>query len=82
MCNWKCLRCGGDGLADIVGRRFGSSNRYPFSMGKSFAGSLGMFVGGFGLSLIMLLIFEISGNFVHGEFSVWNSMISLCVINV
>src|SRR5512143_369651 len=40
------LLCGGDGLADIAGRRWGRS-RLPFNPGKSWAGSAAMFVGGF-----------------------------------
>ena len=36
--------CGGDGLADLVGRKFGSA-KLPFNKNKSWAGSLAMFVG-------------------------------------
>lgn len=39
------LMCGGDGLADIVGRRFGSA-KLPYNSGKSWAGSAAMFGGG------------------------------------
>jgi phytol kinase len=39
------LLCGGDGLADIVGRRYGKDKLY-WNQGKSWAGSVGMFVGG------------------------------------
>jgi phytol kinase len=39
------LMCGGDGLADIMGRRFGQV-KLPWSPGKSWMGSLGMFLGG------------------------------------
>jgi phytol kinase len=39
------LMCGGDGLADIMGRRFGQI-KLPWSPGKSWMGSLGMFLGG------------------------------------
>lgn len=38
------LMCGGDGLADIVGRKFGSA-KLPFNRTKSWAGSLAMFAG-------------------------------------
>ncbi len=38
------LMCGGDGLADIVGRRYGSA-RLPFNHSKSWLGSLAMFTG-------------------------------------
>lgn len=36
---------GGDGLADIVGRRWGG-NRLPWNAAKSWAGSGGMLLGG------------------------------------
>src|SRR3990170_5649426 len=39
------LMCGGDGLADIIGRRFGKI-KLPWNADKSWAGSLGMLVGG------------------------------------
>jgi phytol kinase len=43
----------GDGLADLIGRRFGSSNKWPFNKSKSIAGSsafvLGSVLGSFGL---------------------------------
>jgi dolichol kinase len=39
------LMCGGDGLADIVGRRFGRGNPLPWNAQKSWAGSAAMFAG-------------------------------------
>ena len=36
--------CGGDGLADVVGRRYGSA-KLPFNHSKSWVGSLAMFTG-------------------------------------
>lgn len=39
-----CLMCGGDGLAHIVGRRYGSA-KLPFNHSKSWVGSLAMFTG-------------------------------------
>lgn len=39
------LMCGGDGLADIVGRRLGASNPLPWNPQKSWAGSAAMFLG-------------------------------------
>ena len=38
------LMCGGDGLADIIGRKFGTA-KLPFNMSKSWAGSAAMFAG-------------------------------------
>jgi phytol kinase len=56
------LMCGGDGLADIFGRRWGKSN-LPWSKNKTYFGSLGMFLGGWLLSFLILWIFSISGVF-------------------
>ena len=46
--------CGGDGLADIVGRRLGKGNALPFNPQKSAAGSVAMFVGGWGMSALIV----------------------------
>jgi dolichol kinase len=43
-----CVLCGGDGLADIFGRKFGKGLLGPlpyFKGRKTIAGSLGMFIG-------------------------------------
>lgn len=45
------LMCGGDGLADIVGRRLGHLGRLPYNPAKSWAGSAAMFIGGLAFSL-------------------------------
>ena len=49
------MMCGGDGLADIVGRRWGKY-KLPFNVDKSWIGSTAMFLGSgcFGLSLLAL----------------------------
>jgi phytol kinase len=56
------LLCGGDGLADIVGRRWGRA-RLPFNPSKSWAGSLAMFLGGFAFAFSFLLLFNALGDF-------------------
>jgi phytol kinase len=56
------LMCGGDGLADIFGRKWGSV-RIPWNKGKSIAGSTGMFVGGWILSILIMWIFTTYGVF-------------------
>ncbi len=53
---------GGDGLADIIGRRFGRK-KLPWNSGKSWLGSLGMFLGGWGFSLLVLWIYHLVGIF-------------------
>ena len=56
------MMCGGDGLADVVGRRFDSA-RLPHSPDKSVAGSLGVFFGGWVLSALVLFIYVLAGVF-------------------
>ncbi len=53
---------GGDGLADIIGKRFGYS-RLPWSANKSWAGSAAMFIGGTGFALFVLFLFTRAGIF-------------------
>ena len=48
--------CGGDGLAEIIGSRFGKS-KLPWSNTKSWAGSLGMLLGGWLFSFIVIFVF-------------------------
>jgi dolichol kinase len=60
-----CL-AGGDGLADVIGRKYGGEKKFGI-MGaeKTIAGSIGMFVGGFLFSYILVAIFTI-------EIAAWN----------
>lgn len=50
------ILCGGDGLADIFGRFMGNK-KLPWSSNKSWMGSLGMLIGGWLLSILILAIF-------------------------
>jgi len=52
------LMCGGDGMADVIGRRFGM-HKLPWNPGKSWFGSLGMFLGGWIFSSLTIGIFII-----------------------
>jgi phytol kinase len=56
------LMCGGDGLADILGRRFGK-RRLPWNASKTWTGSLGMFLGGWLAALLVLGIYVAAGTF-------------------
>ena len=56
------LMCGGDGLADVVGRRWGHA-KLPFNPGKSWAGSAAMFVGGLVFAFGFVALFNTLGNF-------------------
>jgi len=56
------MMCGGDGIADVVGRRFKSPKLFH-SPAKSVAGSLGVFFGGWILSAFVLWIYTAAGVF-------------------
>jgi phytol kinase len=56
------LMCGGDGLADIMGRGL-RSPKLPWNKDKSLAGSLGMLLGGWVLTAFILFIFVLKGVF-------------------
>lgn len=56
------LMCGGDGLADILGRNFKSA-RLPWNQRKSVLGSLGMFIGGWILTLLVIAAYIPAGIF-------------------
>lgn len=56
------MMSGGDGFADIVGRRYGSA-KLPFNENKSWIGSISMFISGFLLSALMLFYFSCLGYF-------------------
>lgn len=54
------MMCGGDGMADLVGNRFGKA-RIPWNRGKSITGSVSVFLFGVLFSLIVLGIFSLTG---------------------
>lgn len=56
------ILCGGDGIADIVGRRI-RSPKLPWSPEKSFAGSLSVFLGGWLLTMLIFAIYVWVGAF-------------------
>jgi len=70
------MMCGGDGIADIFGRRI-PSPKLPWSKEKSVAGMVSVFVGGFLLSALMLLIYVNAGVFA-GPFT--NHLLPIAVI--
>jgi phytol kinase len=61
------IMCGGDGVADVVGRRFASPKLFH-SPEKSIAGSLGVLIGGWVLSALILGVYVALGIF-PGPFS-------------
>ncbi len=54
--------CGGDGIADLLGRRL-RSPRLPWNPQKTAAGSFGVFLGGLALSLLILAVYLHQGVF-------------------
>jgi len=72
------LMCGGDGLADILGRRV-ISPRLPWNKGKSVVGSLGMFIGGWLLAVLVIGIYVPIG-ILPGPFS--NYLLPISVISL
>jgi phytol kinase len=52
------LMCGGDGLADIFGRKWGT-RKILWNENKTWAGSFGMFLGGWVLSILIIWIFSL-----------------------
>lgn len=54
-----CL-AGGDGLADIIGRKYGGDRKFGVGGAeKTVAGSIGMFIGSFLFSFILIAIFSL-----------------------
>eukprot|EP00741_Cyanophora_paradoxa_P007124 tig00001093_g6895.t1 len=61
------LMCGGDGFADIVGRRWGAvTGPLPLNGAKSWAGSLAMLGAGFAFSAAFLALFAAAGHIDAG----------------
>ena len=56
------LMCGGDGVADVIGRKV-KSPKLPWSPKKSVAGSLAVFFGGWALAVLVVAIYLSAGVF-------------------
>ena len=64
------IMCGGDGVADIVGRRLGKDGKKwpkPFDERKSFAGSVAMVIAGFIFTLSLTHLFGVMGYFPNNH---------------
>ena len=72
------LMCGGDGLADVFGRRWGKI-KLPWAAGKSWVGSLGMLVGGWIFAAFILWVYVAGGVFT-GPFNVYLLPLTLIAI--
>lgn len=56
------LMCGGDGLADVLGRKYGRAP-LPWNRCKSWVGSLGMLLGGWSFAAAILAVYTGLGFF-------------------
>ncbi|MDP1548283.1 MAG: phosphatidate cytidylyltransferase [Anaerolineales bacterium] len=72
------MMCGGDGVADIFGRRI-ASPKLPWSKEKSVAGMSSVFIGGFVMSVVMIFIYVTAGVFVG---SITNYLLPITTIAV
>ena len=70
------LMCGGDGIADVVGRKVKSA-KLPWSRNKSVAGSLAVFIGGWVLAMLVVAIYISAGVFAG---SIGNYMLPIMII--
>ena len=51
----------GDGMADIIGRRYGADNKWPFNPQKSIIGSAAFFISAVVVSLLLISWFNLFG---------------------
>ena len=72
------LLCGGDGLADVVGKSI-PSRKLPWSPLKSMAGSTAVFVGGWLFTLIILGIYVQTGIF---QGPLWHYLLPVTLLAV
>jgi len=56
------LLCGGDGMADVIGKRI-PSRPLPWAKGKTVAGTSAMFIGGFVFAVVIMWVFINAGKF-------------------
>ncbi len=56
------MMCGGDGIADIIGRQIKSA-KLPWSKEKSIAGTISVFAGGWVFAAVLIFIYVIAGIF-------------------
>ena len=73
------LLCGGDGLADVIGRRFGRA-KLPGQAAKSWAGSLGFLFGGAVLTLTYLALFNAFGFTQLDLRAAWAPVLAITVL--
>ncbi len=73
-----CL-AGGDGLADVIGRKFGGERKFGIGGAeKTVAGTIGMFIGSFLFSIILVFIFSLEPGSI---FSVVDLILPILVVS-
>jgi phytol kinase len=72
------MMCGGDGIADIIGRRI-ASPKLPWSNEKSIAGMLSVFIGGWVFASVLIFIYVSAGVF-QGAFTSYLLPITLIAL--
>ncbi|KAH7547809.1 hypothetical protein JRO89_XS14G0019100 [Xanthoceras sorbifolium] len=73
------MMCAGDGVADIVGRRFGSVKIF-YNPKKSWVGSISMFISGFLVSAGMLYYYSVLGYFQLDWVSSMQRVALVCLV--
>jgi phytol kinase len=74
------ILCGGDGVADIFGKKYGRT-LLPWSKEKTWVGSSSMLIGGFLLSLIMIIIFNSFGIIKIGFPLIYIKLFSIALVS-
>ncbi|KAK9280133.1 hypothetical protein L1049_013820 [Liquidambar formosana] len=72
-----CTMCAGDGVADIVGRRFGNQ-KLPYNKSKSVAGSIAMAIAGFIACIGCMHYFSLFG-FIQES---WDMVMGFLVVSL
>ncbi len=84
---WRCspvgivalmVLCGGDGLADVIGKRI-NSVKLPWSPRKSLAGMISMLIGSFTFAVLIIYVFVWQGYFGA---SITNYLIPIGIIAI
>ncbi|MFW9909052.1 MAG: diacylglycerol/polyprenol kinase family protein [Candidatus Thorarchaeota archaeon] len=73
-----CL-AGGDGLADVIGRKYGGERKFGIGGAqRTVAGSIGMFIGSFLFSIVLVFFFS----FEATAFAIANMVIPILIISI
>lgn len=72
------LLCGGDGLADVVGKRVKTAP-IPWAPRKSMGGTLAVFAGGLVLTALVLGVYSLAGALPGGEPAPWAGILVVII---